>query len=153
MGWSWQLPPLMGPASPSEAARKLWVRQHHQELLGLVASNLGKARSRAVQLCSCGGIGWEVFAWIERLGGSGGWDKKLVHDFKRAEHTAGASVARELEPLSPLSPSGLSTLQVPVWRVSWSTTGSLLAVSDANNSVTLWKESVDGLWQQIPHSA
>ena len=43
----------------------------------------------------------------------------------------------------------LFSWQVPVWRVSWSTTGSILAVSDANNQVTLWKESVDGLWQQV----
>lgn len=42
-------------------------------------------------------------------------------------------------------------LQVSVWRVSWSVTGALLAVSDANNAVTLWKESVDGLWQQVAH--
>ncbi len=42
-------------------------------------------------------------------------------------------------------------LQVPVWRVSWSVTGTLLAVSDANNNVTLWKETVDGLWQQVAH--
>jgi protein transport protein SEC13 len=59
-----------------------------------------------------------VFAWIERPGG--GWDKRLVHDFK-----------------------------VPVWRVSWSLTGALLAVSDANNAVTLWKETIDGVWQQV----
>jgi protein transport protein SEC13 len=36
-----------------------------------------------------------------------------------------------------------------VWRVSWSTTGNILAVSDGNNVVTLWKESTDGVWQQI----
>lgn len=60
----------------------------------------------------------QVFVFSERPGG--GWDRKLVHDFK-----------------------------VPVWRVSWSTTGSILAVSDGNNAVTLWKESTDGVWQQI----
>lgn len=63
----------------------------------------------------------QVFAWSERPGGAG-WEKKLIHDFK-----------------------------VSVWRVSWSVTGALLAVSDANNAVTLWKESVDGLWQQVAH--
>jgi len=37
----------------------------------------------------------------------------------------------------------------PVWRVSWSITGNILAVSGgASNSVTLWKESVDD-WQCI----
>ena len=32
----------------------------------------------------------------------------------------------------------------PVWRVSWSLTGNILAVSCGDNSVTLWKESVAG---------
>jgi len=36
----------------------------------------------------------------------------------------------------------------PVWRVSWSITGNILAVSGASNTVTLWKESVDE-WQCI----
>ena len=27
--------------------------------------------------------------------------------------------------------------------------GNILAVSDANNLVTVWKESVDGKWDQI----
>jgi protein transport protein SEC13 len=52
----------------------------------------------------------------------GGWSRRLVHDFK-----------------------------VPVWRVSWSTTGSILSVADGNNAVTLWKEAMDGAWQQISH--
>ncbi|KAJ4833823.1 Protein transport protein S13 B [Turnera subulata] len=43
----------------------------------------------------------------------------------------------------------LKDFKSPVWRVSWSLTGSLLAVADGNNSVTLWKESVDGEWQQV----
>jgi protein transport protein SEC13 len=43
----------------------------------------------------------------------------------------------------------LVELQVPVWRVSWSVTGNLLAVSDANHEVTLWKEQLDGSWTQI----
>jgi protein transport protein SEC13 len=34
-------------------------------------------------------------------------------------------------------------------RLSWSLTGNILAVSDGNNSVTLWKEAVDGEWQQV----
>ncbi|XP_078446655.1 protein transport protein SEC13 homolog A-like isoform X2 [Wolffia australiana] len=50
----------------------------------------------------------------------GQWEGKVLHDF-----------------------------QVPVWRVSWSTVGNILAVADGNNSVTLWKDSVDGEWQQV----
>ncbi len=38
---------------------------------------------------------------------------------------------------------------VPAWRVSWSLSGSILAVSDGSNAVTLWKETIDGCWQQI----
>ncbi len=60
-----------------------------------------------------------MFAWGERADG-GGWDKALVHDFK-----------------------------TPVWRLSWSVTGGILAVSDGNNAVSLWKESLDGTWQQV----
>uniref|UniRef100_UPI00358E1CC5 protein SEC13 homolog isoform X2 n=1 Tax=Myxine glutinosa TaxID=7769 RepID=UPI00358E1CC5 len=33
-----------------------------------------------------------------------------------------------------------------VWHVSWSITGSILAVSGGDNRVTLWKESTDGQW-------
>jgi protein transport protein SEC13 len=36
-----------------------------------------------------------------------------------------------------------------VWRVSWSLTGNLLAVSGAANNVTLWKESASNEWQCI----
>mmetsp|Transcript_14473 Transcript_14473/g.31411 ORF Transcript_14473/g.31411 Transcript_14473/m.31411 type:complete len:302 (-) Transcript_14473:446-1351(-) len=81
------------------------------------APNLGLPKSC---IASAGQDG-QVFVWSERQGG--GWEKKLVHDFK----------------------------PVPVWRLSWSTTGNMLAVSDGNNSVTLWKETVDGVFQQITH--
>ncbi|KAG9440364.1 hypothetical protein H6P81_020529 [Aristolochia fimbriata] len=43
----------------------------------------------------------------------------------------------------------LNDFKTPVWRVSWSLTGNLLAVADGNNNVTLWKEAVDGEWQQV----
>lgn len=36
-----------------------------------------------------------------------------------------------------------------VWRLSWSVTGDVLAVSDGNNEVTLWKEAVDHTWTQV----
>lgn len=41
---------------------------------------------------------------------------------------------------------------VPVYRVRWSITGHVLSVSDANQSITLWKEiPMTGKWQQITH--
>lgn len=35
----------------------------------------------------------------------------------------------------------LKNFGVPIWRVSWSTTGNILAVADATSAVTLWKEA------------
>ncbi|KAJ2780302.1 GTPase-activating protein S13 [Coemansia javaensis] len=36
-----------------------------------------------------------------------------------------------------------------VWRVSWSMSGNILAVSCGNNKITLWKENLKGEWEQI----
>lgn len=43
----------------------------------------------------------------------------------------------------------LNDFKTPVWRLSWSLTGNILAVADGSNNVTLWKEAVDGEWQQV----
>lgn len=43
----------------------------------------------------------------------------------------------------------LKDFGTPVWRLSWSLTGNILAVADGNNDVTLWKEVADGEWQQV----
>ncbi|KAE8699671.1 Protein transport protein SEC13-like protein B [Hibiscus syriacus] len=44
----------------------------------------------------------------------------------------------------------LKDFKTPVWSLSWSLTGNLLSIADANNSVTLWKEAVDGgEWQEV----
>eukprot|EP00004_Rigifila_ramosa_P007873 TRINITY_DN19066_c0_g1_i1.p1 TRINITY_DN19066_c0_g1~~TRINITY_DN19066_c0_g1_i1.p1 ORF type:complete len:313 (+),score=54.96 TRINITY_DN19066_c0_g1_i1:3-941(+) len=37
----------------------------------------------------------------------------------------------------------------PVWRLSWSLAGQILAVSSGDNHVTLWKETLDGKWIQL----
>ena len=37
----------------------------------------------------------------------------------------------------------------PVWRVSWSTTGNILAVASGDHKVTLWKQALDETWTQI----
>lgn len=47
----------------------------------------------------------------------------------------------------------LCDLQQPVWKLSWSVTGGILAVSDSKGNVTLWKEAIDGQWQQISQDA
>ena len=49
----------------------------------------------------------------------------------------------------PWTASLLKEFGHTVWRVSWSVTGSVLAVSSGEHSVTLWKESLDRSWVQI----
>jgi protein transport protein SEC13 len=36
-----------------------------------------------------------------------------------------------------------------VWRVSWSLSGNILAVSCGDNKVTLWKENLAGDWEML----
>eukprot|EP00033_Pygsuia_biforma_P002324 GCRY01002572.1.p1 GENE.GCRY01002572.1~~GCRY01002572.1.p1 ORF type:complete len:354 (+),score=38.76 GCRY01002572.1:142-1062(+) len=40
----------------------------------------------------------------------------------------------------------LPKFPAPVWSLSWSTTGNILAVAGADTSVSLWKEGLDGQW-------
>lgn len=37
----------------------------------------------------------------------------------------------------------------PVWRVSWSVTGTILAASSGEDDVTLWKETPTGEWESL----
>ncbi|CCI42360.1 hypothetical protein ABG067_006150 [Albugo candida] len=43
----------------------------------------------------------------------------------------------------------LHSFDAAVWRVSWSVTGNVLAVSSGDHKVTLWKETLDKKWIQI----
>ncbi|CAK7231187.1 GTPase-activating protein S13 [Sporothrix bragantina] len=36
-----------------------------------------------------------------------------------------------------------------VWRVNWSLSGNVLAVSTANNKITMWKENLKGEWESV----
>ena len=51
------------------------------------------------------------------------------------------------------TPLVLHTFDDPVWRVSWSVTGNILAVSSGDSTVTLWKEGLDGSWSQVSQVA
>lgn len=50
-------------------------------------------------------------------------------------------------------PTRLHTFEDPVWRVSWSVTGHLLAVSSGDSTVTLWKAGLDGTWTSVETAA
>lgn len=47
------------------------------------------------------------------------------------------------------TPTVLHKFDDSVWRVSWSITGNILAVSSGDSTVTLWKEGLDGAWSQV----
>lgn len=68
-------------------------------------------------------------------------EDKLVAIWKQA--SAGGAWSHTLLPPFP----------EPVWRVSWSITGNILAVSCGNDSVTLWKENLSCAWEQVSHVA
>ncbi len=62
-----------------------------------------------------------VLIWSQSPGSQQSWQSKLLKDFG-----------------------------CPVYRVSWSVSGGILAVStEGSDAVTLWKEAVDGSWEQI----
>jgi len=43
----------------------------------------------------------------------------------------------------------LPTFPEVVWRVSWSLSGNVLAVSTGDNRVSLWKERLSGVWELV----
>ena len=40
----------------------------------------------------------------------------------------------------------LSQFNEPVWRVSWSAAGNVLAVASGEGKISLWKETLEGEW-------
>ncbi|TFA98136.1 hypothetical protein CCMA1212_010132 [Trichoderma ghanense] len=45
--------------------------------------------------------------------------------------------------------SKVLNFEAPVWRVSWSLSGNVLAVSCADNKVSLWQENLRGEWECV----
>jgi hypothetical protein len=43
----------------------------------------------------------------------------------------------------------LPTFDAAAWRVSWSLSGNVLAVSTGDNKVSLWKEKLAGGWENV----
>lgn len=46
-------------------------------------------------------------------------------------------------------PSEKLKFNTKLWRVSWSLMGNILAVSQGDNKVSLWKEGLDGHWKDL----
>jgi protein transport protein SEC13 len=49
----------------------------------------------------------------------------------------------------PWSSMFMKNFDAPVWRVSWSVTGNVLAVSTGDHKVSLWKQAADEAWVEI----
>jgi protein transport protein SEC13 len=62
----------------------------------------------------------QVTVWTEEVSGPQAWKSTVIH-----------------------------AANVPIWRVSWSTTGSILAATEGSGQVSLWKQALDGAWQQL----
>lgn len=60
---------------------------------------------------------------------------------------------KQVEAGGAWTPAPLPEFPGPVWRVSWSITGNILAVSCGNDSVTLWKENLARKWERVSHVA
>ena len=43
----------------------------------------------------------------------------------------------------------LNSFDSPVWKLSWSVTGHMLAVSSGDGDVSLWKAGLDGSWSKV----
>eukprot|EP00923_Selenidium_pygospionis_P041510 GHVN01071954.1.p1 GENE.GHVN01071954.1~~GHVN01071954.1.p1 ORF type:complete len:375 (-),score=37.11 GHVN01071954.1:41-1165(-) len=50
---------------------------------------------------------------------------------------------------APWKNGGVLNFNAPVWRVSWSITGTVLAVASGDNNVALFKETLDGKWEKV----
>lgn len=101
-------------------------------------------------------------AWSLEAALQGG-HKEWVRDVAFAPATAGLGpnilascsddgtviIWRQAAPGGEWTPEPLPPFPGPVWRVSWSVTGNLLAVSCGDNSVTLWRESLQGPFQLV----
>jgi protein transport protein SEC13 len=62
----------------------------------------------------------KVIIWTQTGGAGNEWKATLLHEF-----------------------------EAPVWRVSWSLTAQMLAVSSGDNDVSLWRAGLDGVWSQM----
>jgi protein transport protein SEC13 len=47
----------------------------------------------------------------------------------------------------------LAPFQSPVWSVSWSITGNVLAVASGDHEVSLWKKGMDMQWKKVSQDA
>lgn len=94
-------------------------------------------------LASCG-QDKQVIVWTQDGPGQG-WNRKLLNPLPYLSPSpAGAGSATT-------TTAGMeeNKFPEPVWKVSWSVTGNVLAVSAGDGKVSLWKESIKGEWECV----
>lgn len=93
----------------------------------------------------------------EPLAGHSDWVRDVAWSPSLLQKSYIASASQDKTVRIWTSDSGVSgswscktlAFDTPVWRVSWSLSGNVLAASGADNKVTLWKENLSGEWECI----
>ncbi len=109
------------------------------------APNLGLPMST---IASCGQDG-QVLVWSE---GEKGWSKQVTQSLAACKAWAVLVIFKHTlndDTSVDVAMQLLEDFGQPIWKVSWSVTGGVLAVSDSSGTVSLWKETADGKWQKI----
>ena len=100
-------------------------------------------------------------AWAPNIGlprsyiATASQDKTVLIWTKDAPAAPWVRTALDPSPTSvPAAPGTTATAPVwkfpdVVWRVSWSLSGNILAVSCGDGKVTLWKENLKGVWECV----
>lgn len=90
------------------------------------------------------GVAWAPSIGLPRsIIASAGQDKRvIVWSQEHPTTPTGAAPTEWTKTELPLFPS-------PVWSVSWSPTGTALGVACGDDSVSIWKEELDGKWRNV----
>lgn len=104
--------------------------QTHWKLESMTAERVHKEWVRDVAFAPFNGVPVALLASCS--------EDRTVYVWTRATHE------------QPWTPMLMRAFENPVWRVSWSVTGNILAVSSGDDDVSLWKENLAGdSWARI----
>jgi WD domain, G-beta repeat. len=122
------------------------MRIHHKDWIWDVAWS--PCLSPTVQRVASCSEDRTVLIWtLDMSGVNNDGEKEQQQKEEEEKKDVGSSKNNKKKPM--WVPQLLHTFEDPVWRVSWSLTGNILAVSSGDDSVTLWKQTLDGTWMQV----